>query len=118
WLLHGAASTRLWPYLIAAPVALAALVLTNWPGTTGLAMAIAAYWFATLGSGWIRRTLTLLVIAAVAYAIASPWIPPSTIALVLRNAQQSDDTMLGPQRLLLLLGLAASMVIIHLLFRR
>src|SRR5947209_14733149 len=40
WLLHRAAETRRWFFIVSAPVALGALVLTNWPGTTGLTMAL------------------------------------------------------------------------------
>ena len=63
-------------YLLAAS-AMASVVLTNWLGGATLAFAILATleWRAALGIG------------ALAYALASPWIPPSTIRTILVNAQ-------------------------------
>src|SRR5690348_5253498 len=43
WVLDRAVSTRRWIFVFAAPSAVAAVVLTNWPGTVGLTMAVAAY---------------------------------------------------------------------------
>jgi hypothetical protein len=110
WLLDGAATRRHWAFILSAPLALAALVLTNWPGTTGLVMALGAYALATLNRETISRWFTLTGIAFVGYLIALPWAAPSIIGLVLRNAQQSDATALGPRRLLLL-GLLALVLI-------
>ncbi len=102
WLLERAAATRRWWFILTAPLALAALVLTNWPGTMGLCMALAAYGFATLTRDAAGRWLTLAGIAGVAYLIALPWVSPSIVQLVLRNAQQSDKTPLGGRRLVIL----------------
>ncbi len=114
WLLDEAACTRKWSSLLTAPVALAALVLTNWTGTTGLSFAIGAYCLSKLGAenGGSRPVHwpTLAGIGAAAYLLGAPWIPPSLI----RSAQASTATMdvampLGSRILsVLALGLAAA----------
>lgn len=89
---------RRWWFPLAA-VALASLVLTNWPGSVGLSMAIGGFCLAQVGYkriAWAR----LLSIAVVAYLLAGRWIPPSTVVLVQRNAQQSDGHYFGPIHLL------------------
>jgi hypothetical protein len=101
-----------------APLALAAVALTNWPGTIGLAMGIAAYLLSRLGSERKVRWLASLAIAAIAYAIASPWIPPSAIWLVPRNAGFSDGTILGYRQFGSLLGLLVILARLHFLFAR
>jgi hypothetical protein len=112
WLVDRAAATRRWVFVLAAPLAVASVVLTNWPGTLGLAMALAAYALATLDRGWIRRWLTLAGIGVVTYLIVMPWASPSVIRLVFRNAQQSTATPLNADRILsfglIAIGLAAA----------
>ena len=80
---------------LAAAVAVAAVVLTNWLGAFSLAIGSVCYLLARLdgdsgqGSKWVR-TRTLAYAAAIgllAYGLAAPWIPPSTILAVQRNAQ-------------------------------
>ncbi len=77
-------------YLIAA-LGMDAVALTNWLGSFALALAVAAYLVATswnrTDSGWLKRWLTTAAIALLAYLIASPWIPPSTIRDIQYNAQ-------------------------------
>jgi hypothetical protein len=74
-------------YFVAA-VSMAAVALTNWLGTFALAIAVFAYLLAvgqTLSSANpIFKTLCLAVLA---YALACPWIPPSTILDIRHNAQ-------------------------------
>ena len=74
-------------YFVAAAVALAAVPLTNWPGAIGLAFAVLAYGLAQTGPGGVRRWLLIGAVAALAYAFAIPWIPPSTILATQRDAQ-------------------------------
>lgn len=93
--LHGAVTLRRPVYIALASLALAAVVLTNWPGSIGLSMAILAYCISRLGSSRPLHWPVLAGIAVTAYFIASPWIPLSIIRPVLRNAQQSDGTPLG-----------------------
>lgn len=73
------------PYVFAAAVALAAVVLTNWLAAFALALAIVAYMLAAVGK-W-RDVLLLAGIGAAAYALAMPWAPPSTIAVTQFNAK-------------------------------
>ncbi|MEO5923243.1 MAG: hypothetical protein ABIR70_05380 [Bryobacteraceae bacterium] len=66
----------------------ASVVLTNWLGATGLTMAIISYLLAiSLERFRVRETMLALGIGALAYALAMPWIPPSTIAAIRDNAQ-------------------------------
>jgi len=107
WTIDGAVVKRRWYLVVAAPLGVTAVVLTNWPGSMGLALAVVAYALASVEGG-PRRWITLAGIGVAAYLIAIPWASPSILALVIRNAQQSDDTPFSVARLLLagLLGLA------------
>ena len=94
---------------------LVAIPLTNWPGTIGLTLAVIAYLLSRLGQrpsvSWFR----FVVACAGGYLIGCPWIPPSTILSVVRNAQQSDApaSPLMPGILVL-----AVLGLLHLLFER
>ena len=72
--------------VLAAALALGAVVLTNWLGAMALAAAILAVLLADLGPQWKRTILWAAGIGATAYTIASPWIPPGTIADIRRNS--------------------------------
>ncbi len=67
---------------------LAAVPMSNWLGGMALAMGLAAYFFAGLPGG--QKTLPVLLRTAAlglwAYAMAMPWPPPSTIAVIRANA--------------------------------
>jgi hypothetical protein len=72
----------------AACFALAAVVLTNWLGGFALAMAIASYLLARSDDPlWLGIVTRAAGIGVLAYALASSWIPPSTIGDIQRNAQ-------------------------------
>jgi len=73
------------PVLVAA-LALGAVVLTNWLGAFALAAAVLAYLLAEFGPHWKRTIVWSSGIGILAYLIASPWIPPSTIADIRRNS--------------------------------
>ena len=91
------------------------ILLTNWPGTVGFAMALVAYalshkdridWYATA------------VVLGCAYLIACPWIPPWTLLSVGRNAQESDGSAFGAWQLvyaLVVLGIIGALLFV---FRR
>lgn len=66
-----------------AALACAAVALTNWLGCFAMAAGVLLLCIAEKPAALWRACL----IAALAYAVASPWIPPSTIATVQRNAQ-------------------------------
>ncbi|HKX00413.1 MAG TPA: hypothetical protein VJN43_21930 [Bryobacteraceae bacterium] len=75
-------------FYLASALALAAVVLTNWLGAFALASAVLAY-ICSKRSVDVRRTLVAcLGLAIFAYAIAAPWIPPSTLAAIRTNAQR------------------------------
>jgi hypothetical protein len=82
-------------WLAFAPLAIASVALTNWPGSVGLSMAILAYSISHLDSWRRTQWLSLIGVAIIAYFIAAPSMPPSSLLGVLTNAQQSDATRLG-----------------------
>lgn len=72
-----------WWFLAA--LMLASVVLTNWLGGAALAVAVAAWLLVRHEGAWWRNWLTAGATGVFAYAIASPWIPPSTIFAIRRN---------------------------------
>jgi len=70
---------------LAAAFGLAAVALTNWLGAAALAMAVAAWLLARQDGVWWSNWLKVMGVAVVAYAIASPGIPPSTIRTIATN---------------------------------
>lgn len=107
---HRAATERRWQFIPVAAVGLAAVVLTNWPGAVGLSLALIAYVIARIGADEKLHWPTLVSLGAIAYLLACRWIPPSVIASVQRNAQESDATTLGVWRFAVLLGLLVFLV--------
>lgn len=88
--------TPLW--FLAAAGATASVALTNWLGAFGLALGVAA--LLTVRAKW-RDLLLALFVGLIAYLIACPWLPPSTIATVQRNAQVTEGDYRGYQMRLL-----------------
>lgn len=94
-LLDLALERRRAPYFALAALSFASVALTNWIGALGLALGVAAYLLAKqipvakqIPGKLFARDLSLTVlIALAAYGLASPWIPPSTIAAVHTNSQ-------------------------------
>jgi hypothetical protein len=86
------------PYFALATMIFASVALTNWIGALGLALGITAYVLAKPIARDIRLTI---LIAMAAYCLASPWIPPSTIAAVQINSKLigGDFTRSGAQLL-------------------
>ena len=74
-------------FYILAALGMAAVVLTNWLGGLGLAVAVIAYLLARPRTS-PRVWLAAVAIGIYAYLLASPWIPPSTIEAVRVNAQR------------------------------
>lgn len=115
--LYRAAVERRAIYFPIACAALASLVLTNWPGTIGLTLAIIAFCISELGEkrvDWFR----LGAIGAVAYLLACRWIPPSTVKLVFGDAQQSDATHFHSKHLLYFGAAALFLWLAHIGLRR
>jgi hypothetical protein len=118
WLLDRAVAGRRVLFAPLAALGLAAVVITNWPGTIGLSMAVAAYCLSKIGSPRPIDWRVLTGVCLVGYLVICPWIPPSIARLVLRNAQQSAATMFGIEHVLALLALGGALAGMHLLFRR
>ncbi len=88
-LLDLALERRRAPYFTLAALSFASVALTNWIGALGLALGIVAYLCARQSPNkhFARDIGLTVLIGAAAYCIASPWIPPSTIAAVESNAK-------------------------------
>ncbi len=74
-------------WYLAASLALASVVLTNWLGGAALAGAVVAY-LISQPKHRARAGAIALAISVYAYALACPWIPPSTLQAVRVNAQR------------------------------
>jgi hypothetical protein len=87
--LHLAIEKRTPLRVLAAAVTLATVALTNWLGAFALTIGCASYLLARLGedSRWLRQLAVSAGIGLLAYGLAAPWIPPSTILAIQRNAQ-------------------------------
>ncbi len=103
----------------AAMFGLAAVVLTNWLGAFALAAAVFAYLLSAGGHGGSRTVPAACGIGVLAYALAAPWIPPSTISAIGHNAQYTvgNYRLSGIHLLYGLLVLAAATVVALLLRR-
>ncbi|MGD1091585.1 MAG: hypothetical protein ABSB35_06270 [Bryobacteraceae bacterium] len=99
-------------------VLIGALVATNWTGTVGVILALMAYFASRVGEiraqGWINA----FGIAAVAYLLICPWVPPSVMAGALTNAQDSDGTHIGGVQLAALLAFLGLLAGLHLIFEK
>jgi hypothetical protein len=87
--IHWALEKRSPARLYLAALACAAVVLTNWLGAFGLALAVISYLLARAAADRWDPVAVLKVgaIALLAYGCAFPWIPPSTIVRIQHNAQ-------------------------------
>ena len=76
-------------YVLLAALILAATALTNWLGAFAIVFAVVPYALAHIGpGGWKWRDLARLAfIGGASYALALPWMPPSTIAVLQMNAK-------------------------------
>jgi hypothetical protein len=73
-------------------IMLAALALTNVTGLVGCAMVLAAYILAMPQAHSLWSMLRIALIALLAYGLAIPWLPPSTIRLIIANSQRSQGS--------------------------
>lgn len=116
--LHKAAVDRKRWYFPLTCLALAAILLTNWPGTVGLLMALLSYALSRAGAGSGRLWTTLAAAGAISIMIACRWVSPGSLLPILRNAQQSDGTSFGWVHLLVALAAGLTLFGLHLLFQR
>ncbi len=77
-------------FYVAAALALAAVPLTNWPGTIVLAFAVIAYGLSLNWGNWLRRWALIIAICALGYAFAMPWAPPSTILTTVADTEKME----------------------------
>lgn len=118
WLLDEAASKRRWPFLPLASFSLAALVLTNWTGTTGLLMALAAYVLSKIQAERPLHWPTFMGVGILAYALACVWIPPSLIRTVQESSVGLDIVTPWPEKAAILAFAAVVMSATHRIFVR
>jgi hypothetical protein len=99
--LHLAIERRGPARVLAAAVMLAAVVLTNWLGAFSLAIACVSYLLARADedSRWGRTLAFSAGIGALAYGLAAPWIPPSTIETIQKNMQLPGQFPMGVRQL-------------------
>jgi hypothetical protein len=100
---------RRWWAVPVATLLTSAIILTNWPGTVGFAMAMLAYLIAKHGEYDWRRVLLMFLAG---YMIASPWVPPWTLMSVQQNAQESGWMSFGGSHVLYaaaVLGIAGAL---------
>jgi len=104
---------------VALPLALAAVVLTSWPGTVGLSLALISFLIAFRSSLTLGRLAVFFGLSVVGYGLICPLVPPSAVAFVTNNAQLSDSSMSAGRRILsVALGLAVLVAFDYLLRRR
>ncbi len=121
WLIDEAAAKRRWVFLPLATLALAAIPLTNWTGTTGLTMALTAYLLAKAGAGRMGESPihwpTLAGIGVLAYSLASYWIPVSLIRTVQASAASLDIVTPFAQKAAIVGFAVLALSILHFYFR-
>ncbi len=115
-LLHFALTRKRPAWVLAAACAMAAVVLTNWLGGFALAAAVFAYLLAYQRlEGWLKAA----GIGVFAYALAVPWIPPSTLQAIRTNAQWiGGDFKFGLTNLLWLAALVCACALGEFALRR
>lgn len=114
-LLHYAVTRRRGYLILPAALGMIAVVLTNWLGAFALAAAIFCYLLARPWKDWVLSG----AIGVLAYAIASPWIPPSTLMAIRMNAQRiGGDFRFGATNLAWLAGLAGAAWLVSMLLRK
>lgn len=118
--LHRAVERRRPLPTLAAAVALAAVVLTNWLGAFSLAILAAGYLLVRCGEpNWRRLVLWSGLAGAIAYGLALPWIPPSSIGDVRHNAQQVGGRFpMTARHLLYAACILAAVALLWRLYRR
>lgn len=117
-LLHRAVTSERKQGAVFAAIALAAVVMTSWPGSVGLTMAVIAYLLSRIGQRPGVQWMTLAALCLGGYLLISPWLPPSMVFFVQTNAQRSDPPDPASVRLLALAIAAAICLIIHFVLRR
>jgi hypothetical protein len=105
---------------VLAVLASASVALTNWLGAAALVIGALALLFARKREERARPAFGhLVLIGLLAYAVAAPWIPPSDIAAIRRNAQAlSGEFPMGPSQYLYLAAWFGGAFAISLLLKK
>jgi hypothetical protein len=103
-------------YVLSA-IMLAALALTNVTGLVGFVMVLAAYILAMPQAHKPQSILRIALVALLAYGLAIPWLPPSTIRLIAANSQHSQGAYY-PLRLLPFVLAAAVVAVLYVVCAR
>lgn len=105
---------------MAAVLATASVILTNWLGATELILAVGAWLLSTHSRPLLKKWLWTIGVAACAAAVSSPWIPPRTALSFLRSSDFQSGS-LGPNPgqtvITIILGLAGLIALLW-AFRR
>ncbi len=115
--LHLAFERRRPIFYVLTGASFAAVVLTNWLGGFALAAAVASYLLMrnTGFKGWLGT----IAIGIYAYALAAPWIPPTTLLTVRQNAQRIGGPFhIGARHLLYAIVFAGVLTAVHRLLIR
>ncbi len=120
--LHVALEKRRPWHCVAAGLALAGVVLSNWLGAFALGLGAGCYllagWDGARGLPWFPRWLRAAAIACFAYAVAAPWVPPSTIRTIRINAPKLDGWKPNSGEHMLWAGLIAGALLLAWILRR
>jgi hypothetical protein len=84
--MHTAWQRRRPAWYFAAALAMASVVLSNWIGAMALALIAGAYLLAGFSAAWLPLWARMGAMAVWAYALAAPFVTPSTIATIMANA--------------------------------
>jgi hypothetical protein len=85
-LLHVAIQRRQPQWYFAAAVAMAAVALSNWIGSFALAMVVGSYLLAGFSAQWPPSWGRMALMGVWAYALAAPFVTPSTAITIQANA--------------------------------
>ncbi len=105
-------------YFPLACITIAAILLTNWPGTIGLMMAVLAYGLSRIGANSRPVWMTIGASLGIAYLLACRWVAPGSLLPIFRNAQQSDGTTFGRIHVVIVLAAGVAIFGLHLFFKR
>jgi hypothetical protein len=92
-----------------AALATALPALANTFGATGLAIAFVCL-LAARPAEWRAIAARMIPVAALAYALASPWLPPSLIAAMVRNSAAYPEGAVAGESAMAAAALAAAMI--------
>jgi hypothetical protein len=120
--LHLALEKRRPLYYLGAAVSLACVVLSNWIGAFALALAVGCYllagWDGARGLSWFPRWLRAAAIGCLAYALAMPWVTPSTIRTIRINAPKLVGWVSTPSEQALAAAMLAGILVLAWTLRR